>query len=61
MREHITKVRQQFLENQQKVLSGKLVGLPWYETYPRVGSFIPVIPPATQIMFTANSGIGIKK
>lgn len=56
--EFVNKVKQQFLENRQKVLDGKLVGLPWYEIYPRLGQFIPVLPPATQIMFTANSGIG---
>lgn len=56
--ELIQNVKATFLENKQKVLDGKLVGLPWYETFPRLGTHIPVIPPAGQIMFTANSGIG---
>jgi hypothetical protein len=56
--ELITNVKQIFLENKQKVLNGKLVGLPWYEMFPRLGAHIPVLPPATQIMFTGNSGTG---
>jgi hypothetical protein len=54
----IKTVRNNFLENKQKFLEGKNVGLPIYEIYPRLGQFIPVIPPAIQILFTANSGIG---
>ncbi len=56
--ELITNVKQTFLENKQKILDGKLVGLPWYEIFPRLGAHIPVLPPAGQVMFTANSGIG---
>src|SRR5574344_1715628 len=54
----VKQVKERFLENKQKVLEGKLVGLPIYESFPRLGQFIPVIPPAIQIMFTANSGVG---
>jgi len=53
-----TKVKESFKENKQKVLSGKLVGLPLYEVFPRLGSYIPVIPPAIQLMITAGSGVG---
>lgn len=54
----VKQVKERFLENKQKVLEGKLVGLPIYESFPRLGQFIPVLPPAIQIMFTANSGVG---
>jgi hypothetical protein len=56
--EIVKKVRESFIENEQKVLRGELVGLPWGEIFPRLGKFIPVIPPAMQLMVTANSGIG---
>jgi len=56
--ELVKKVKEQFLENELKVSEGKQVGLPWYEVFPKVGEFIPVIPPAKQLMFTANSGVG---
>lgn len=56
--ELVKKVKEQFLENKEKILQGKLVGLPWHEVFPRLGEYIPVIPPATQIMLVANSGIG---
>lgn len=56
--ELVRKVKEEFLVNEQKVLKGELVGLPWYEIFPKLGQFIPVLPPATQVMFTANSGIG---
>lgn len=54
----VNTVRENFLKNKEKVLSGKQVGLPLYETFPRLGQFVPVIPPATQVMITAGSGIG---
>ena len=56
--ELVRQVKERFLDNERKVLEGKLVGLPWYEIFPRLGEFIPVIPPAVQLMFTANSGVG---
>ncbi len=56
--EIVRKVRESFIENEQKVLRGELVGLPWGEIFPRLGKFIPVIPPAMQLMLSANSGIG---
>jgi hypothetical protein len=52
--ELVRKVKEEFLVNEQKVLRGELVGLPWYEIFPKLGQFIPVLPPATQVMFTAN-------
>ena len=51
-------VRENFISNKEKLLSGKHVGLPLYHTFPRLAQFIPVIPPATQVMITANSGVG---
>ena len=54
----IRSVKDSIIKNEAKVLEGKLVGLPWYHTFPRLGNYIPVIPFGTQIMFTANSGVG---
>jgi len=54
-------VKNKFRENKRKVESGELVGLPWIELFPRLGEYIPVIPPATPIMITANSGVGKSK
>lgn len=56
--ELVKKVKEEFLANEEKVLKGELVGLPWYEVFPKLGQFIPVLPPATQVMCTANSGVG---
>jgi hypothetical protein len=56
--EIVREVKETFLKNEQKVLQGELVGLPWHEIFPRLGNFIPVIPFATQILLTANSGVG---
>jgi len=58
MKDTVKQVKQTFLDNKQKVLEGKLVGLPLYESFPKLGQFIPVIPPAIQVMITAGSGVG---
>lgn len=51
-------VKEEFRANKKRILEGKTVGLPIYEFFPRLGQFIPTIPPATQVMITAGSGIG---
>lgn len=56
--EEVLQVRESFIEKKEKVLSGKHVGLPLDKSFPKLARFIPVIPPATQIMLTSNSGIG---
>ena len=58
LKDDVRKVKEDILLNADKVNSGRFVGLPWYHIFPRLGEFIPVIPKATQIMFTAGSGIG---
>lgn len=56
--EIIKQVKEQFLQNKQDRIDGKYNGIPWYHVYPRLGALIPVIPRKTQILWTANSGVG---
>lgn len=58
LKEDVRKVKEDIIANAEKVKEGKFVGLPWYYIFPKIGEFIPVIPKATQIMFTAGSGVG---
>lgn len=58
LNDDVRKVKESIIDNATKVDNGGFVGLPWYLIFPRLGEFIPVIPKATQMMFTAGSGIG---
>ncbi len=37
---------------------GKFFGVPLYESFPRLGEYLPSIPRGCMIMLTANSGVG---
>ena len=50
--------KEQYLKNLEIRNSNNFIGVPLYKTFPRFGQYIPALPLATQIMITANSGVG---
>ncbi|MGL5750693.1 MAG: hypothetical protein ACRCXT_09215 [Paraclostridium sp.] len=58
LKDDVRKVKEDIIYNANKVDNGGFIGLPWYHIFPRLGEYLPVIPKATSIMFTAGSGIG---
>lgn len=47
-----------YKENKSNREQGVFNGIPIFKQFPRFGELIPTIPRATQIMITANSGVG---
>lgn len=58
LKDDVERVKEEIIDNANKVDNGEFVGLPWHYVFPRLGEYIPIIPKATQMMFTAGSGVG---
>lgn len=58
MLEEVRIVKEDILKNADKTAKGENVGFPWRYLFPRLGKFLPVIPQGTQMLITANSGVG---
>ena len=55
----LVKTRKEFyLQERSNRDLGKVNGIPWFYTFPKLGSIIPSIPRGYPILWTANSGIG---
>lgn len=49
-----------YLQEKKDREVGKLNGIPWFYTFPKLGKVIPTIPKGYPILWTANSGVGKK-
>lgn len=59
MKENYAKDRKEhYIKNKQIRDSNSYIGVPLYKKFPRLGTYVPALPKSTQIMFTANSGVG---
>lgn len=50
--------KQYYLKRREENETGIVRGIPWGLIFPKLGSILPVIPPAYQMLLTAGSGIG---
>jgi len=49
---------QELKNKREQKEQGKFFGVPLYESFPRLGEYLPSIPRGCMIMLTANSGVG---
>lgn len=55
----LVKTRKEFyLQERANRELGKVNGIPWFYTFPKLGSIIPAIPKGYSILWTAGSGVG---
>lgn len=58
MLEEVKKRIEFYKQNKKLRIEGNYTGIPMYINYPKLATVLPVIRPGSQIMITANSGIG---
>ena len=54
------KRKKNYIELRENKLSGNLNGIPLFYTFPKLASILPSLPKGFQILWTANSGVGLK-
>lgn len=48
-----------YKQAKQDRLDGKYSGAPLFYSFPRLGTYVPVIPKGKQLMLLGGSGVGI--